>query len=105
MIPYCNLLYKSVFLHDEGNDLEVELEPDEIEINEMVEDIFSYSHDDTESPELSDYHEHYRGMLLQHEIDFNIPEPTSKRRITRQLSLQSRKSKSKKKTMKRARSV
>jgi hypothetical protein len=105
MIPYCNLLYKSVFLHDEGNDLEVELEDDEIAINDQVEDIFSYSHDDTEKPELHDYHEHYRGMLRQHEIDFNIPEPRSKRRITRQLSFQPRISKSKKKTMKRARSV
>lgn len=112
MIPYCNLLYKSMYLIHPEDRVNIELDQAEIDINEMVEDIFLDSHDGVGTPQLHDYHEHYRGMLMQYAIDFGEPTPRSKSQsrsnskstsVKRQLSLPSRKSKST--TMKRTRSA
>jgi len=120
MVPYCNLLYKSIYLYDERMKLDPEFDGAEIEINNNVEDMFLYASDDEENPgllrpELNYYHEYYRGMLLQLANEFNEPEPRS--RVSKKNSRPSMKTHlsapsrmngpkmSKLKTIKRARSV
>lgn len=118
MLPYCNLLYKSIYLYDHRMHLERGLDDAEIEIDEMVEDIFERDNYGLGPPELHDYQDHYRGMLLQLANDFNYEESKSRSKsksisrkkvsIRRQLSAPSRLDilrKSKSKTVKRARSV
>jgi hypothetical protein len=112
MIPYCNLLYKSIYLYDHRMHLERGLDDAEIEIDETFEDIFERENYGLGPPELHDYQDHYKGMLLQLAQDFNEPEEKSRSKsnpsLKRQLSAPSRmngRRTSKSKTMKRARSA
>jgi hypothetical protein len=124
MLPYCNLLYKSIYLEDHRMHLERGFDDAEIKIEEDFVDMFihGYENENMEMPKLKDYHEFYRGMLRQFAIDFDYEESKSRSEsksvsksisrkrvsIRRQLSAPSRLDilrKSKSKTVKRARSV
>ena len=118
MLPYCNLLYKSIYLEDHRMHLDPGFDDVEIGIEEDFVEMFVNGHENEnmDMPELKDYHEFYRGMLLQFANDFKYAESRSKSKsisrkrvsIGRQLSAPSRLDvlrKSKSKTVKRARSV
>jgi hypothetical protein len=116
MTHYCNLLYKSIYLDDHRMHLERGFDDAEIKIEEDFVEKFVDHNEDNEMPELNDYHEHYREMLLQLEDDFYYAEPRGRSKsisrkkmsIIRQLSAPSRlnlQRKSNSKTVKRARSA
>lgn len=115
MLPYCNLLYKSIYLDDHRMHLERGFDDAEIKIEEDFVDMFvnGYENENMDMPELKDYHEFYRGMLLQFEHDFYYAGPRadsksiSRKRVSigRQRSAPIGDRRSKSKTIKRARSA
>lgn len=115
MLPYCNLLYKSIYLDDHRMHLERGIDDAEIKIEEDFIEMFvnDSENEHMEMPELYDYHEFYREMLLNLADDFNRPDSRamskniSRKRVSigRQRSAPIGDRRSKSKTLKRARST